>query len=189
MYLRLLAELIDILSTAAIDDEYREDEPHADHSEDAAHSEAETDAEEVGEVEHFFRLTRPHYADGVIAEGKVVSFCDEMVVRYLEKVVVEDDEYVVKLRVGWRLQFDLQLLYELSSIEFAEEFMLPGSFFIFGVKRKNHWKCKKRYDTISIQILRNAGLVWRRRIWTNNPLNTERRWLLQSSSRSFFLPT
>ena len=100
MYLRLLAELIDILSTAAIDDEYREDEPHADRSEDAAHSEAETDAEEVGEVERFFRLTRPHYADGVIAEGKVVSFCDEMVVRYLEKVVVEDDNYVIRFKGG-----------------------------------------------------------------------------------------
>ena len=51
-------------------------------------------------VEQFFRLTRPHYADGVIGEGKVVSFCDEMVVLYLERVVVEDDNYVIRFKGG-----------------------------------------------------------------------------------------
>ncbi len=119
MYLRLLAELLTLLEepTAAYSAAHRTDSHRvavASHSEDEADAASrgeedggdEADAADVkvntGDwaVEQFFRMTRPRYADGVIAEGKVVSFCDEMVVRYLEKVVVEDDEYVVKLKGG-----------------------------------------------------------------------------------------
>ena len=132
----------------------------------ASHSEDEADAASRGEedggdeadaadvkvntgdwaVEQFFRMTRPRYADGVIAEGKVVSFCDEMVVRYLEKVVVEDDEYVVKLRVGWRLPFNLHADgVDGWGLSLAAFLLFGRSHFVFS---KKLWKYSHRCDTI-----------------------------------------
>lgn len=107
MYLRLLVELLMLLEETTAADADADGAAHSGEEADASHGEEDGGEEaeagnETGElaIEHFFRLTRPHYPDGVIVDGKVVSFSDEMVVRYLERVVVEDDEYVVKLKGG-----------------------------------------------------------------------------------------
>ncbi len=52
------------------------------------------------EAEEFFRLTRPRYPEGVIEEGMVRGYDNEMVIRYLDRVVVNDLDYEVRLKGG-----------------------------------------------------------------------------------------
>ena len=116
----------------------------------ASHSEDEADAasrgEEDGGDEADAADVKVNTGDWVIAEGKVVSFCDEMVVRYLEKVVVEDDEYVVKLRVGWRLPFNLHADgVDGWGLSLAAFLLFGRSHFVFS---KKLWKYSHRCDTI-----------------------------------------
>ncbi len=50
--------------------------------------------------DEFFRLTRPRYQEGVIVDGQVVGYDNEMVIRYLDRVVVNDQNYEVQLKGG-----------------------------------------------------------------------------------------
>lgn len=50
--------------------------------------------------DEFFRLTRPTYPEGVIVEGRVVGFDNEMAIRYLDRVLVKDDSYEVRFKGG-----------------------------------------------------------------------------------------
>ena len=52
------------------------------------------------DADEFFRLTRPRYPDTVIGEGQVLGYDNEMVIRYLDKVVVNDDTYEVRFKGG-----------------------------------------------------------------------------------------
>ena len=50
--------------------------------------------------DEFFRLTRPTYPEGVIVDGRVEQFDNEMVIRYLDRVVVNDQNYEVRFKGG-----------------------------------------------------------------------------------------
>ena len=52
------------------------------------------------DVDEFFRLTRPRYPDTVISEGQVIGYDNEMVIRYLDKVIVNDQAYEVRFKGG-----------------------------------------------------------------------------------------
>ena len=52
------------------------------------------------DVDEFFRLTRPRYPEDVIGEGRVIGYDNEMVVRYLDRVIVNDDTYEVRFKGG-----------------------------------------------------------------------------------------
>jgi len=52
------------------------------------------------DVEEFFRMTRPQYPEGVIEDGKVVGYDNEMAIRYLDRVVVNDQDYEVRFKGG-----------------------------------------------------------------------------------------
>ena len=52
------------------------------------------------DVDEFFRLTRPRYPKDVIGEGRVIGYDNEMVVRYLDRVIVNDDTYEVRFKGG-----------------------------------------------------------------------------------------
>ena len=52
------------------------------------------------DVEDFFRLTRPRYPDTVVSEGQVIVYDNEMVIRYLDRVIVNDDTYEVRFKDG-----------------------------------------------------------------------------------------
>ena len=50
--------------------------------------------------DEFFRLTMPTYPEGVIVDGRVEQFDNEMVIRYLDRVVVNDQNYEVRFKGG-----------------------------------------------------------------------------------------
>lgn len=52
------------------------------------------------DVDEFFRLTRPRYPEDVIGEGRVIGYDNEMVIRYLDRVIVNDDSYEVRFKGG-----------------------------------------------------------------------------------------
>ena len=52
------------------------------------------------DADEFFRMTRPHYSDTVIGEGRVIGYDNEMAIRYLDRVVVNDDGYEIRLKGG-----------------------------------------------------------------------------------------
>ena len=52
------------------------------------------------DVDEFFRLTRPQYPEDVIGEGRVIGYDNEMAIRYLDKVIVNDQDYEVRLKGG-----------------------------------------------------------------------------------------
>ena len=52
------------------------------------------------DAEEFFRLTRPRYPEGVIEEGMVRGYDNEMVIRYLDRVIVNDQDYEVRFKGG-----------------------------------------------------------------------------------------
>ena len=52
------------------------------------------------DVEEFFRLTRPQYPESVVSEGQVIGYDNEMVIRYLDKVIVNDQDYEVRFKGG-----------------------------------------------------------------------------------------
>ena len=51
-------------------------------------------------MDEFFRLTRPRYPEGVIEDGRVIGYENEMAIRYLDRVVVNDDTYEVRFKGG-----------------------------------------------------------------------------------------
>ena len=52
------------------------------------------------DVEEFFRLTRPRYPESVVSDGRVVGYGNEMVIRYLDRVIVNDQDYEVRFKGG-----------------------------------------------------------------------------------------
>ena len=52
------------------------------------------------DAEEFFRLTRPRYPESVVSDGRVVGYDNEMVIRYLDRVIVNDLDYEVRLKGG-----------------------------------------------------------------------------------------
>ena len=50
------------------------------------------------DADEFFRLTRPRYPDTVISDGMVIGYDNEMVIRYLDKVIVNDQDYEVRFK-------------------------------------------------------------------------------------------
>ena len=42
----------------------------------------------------------PRYQEGVIVDGRVMLYDNEMVIRYLDRVVVNDQNYEVQLKGG-----------------------------------------------------------------------------------------
>ena len=52
------------------------------------------------DIEDFFRLTRPRYPDTVISDGRVIGYDNEMVIRYLDRVIVNDLDYEVRFKGG-----------------------------------------------------------------------------------------
>ena len=52
------------------------------------------------DTDEFFRMTTPTYPEGVIEDGKVVGYDNEMAIRYLDRVVVNDQDYEVRFKGG-----------------------------------------------------------------------------------------
>ena len=52
------------------------------------------------DYEEFFRRTRRTADENMIMDCKVSSFSNEMVIRYLENVVVNDEDYEVRFKAG-----------------------------------------------------------------------------------------
>ena len=52
------------------------------------------------DVDEFFNMTRAKYPEGVIEDGKVVGYDNEMAIRYLDRVVVNDQDYEVRFKGG-----------------------------------------------------------------------------------------
>ena len=52
------------------------------------------------DIEDFCRLTRPRYPDTVISDGRVIGYDNEMVIRYLDRVIVNDLDYKVRFKGG-----------------------------------------------------------------------------------------
>ena len=52
------------------------------------------------DYDEFFRLTRYVLPKGVLENGRMVKFNDEVMIRYLDKVVVEDDGYLIRFKAG-----------------------------------------------------------------------------------------
>ncbi|MBQ8306136.1 MAG: recombinase family protein [Blautia sp.] len=81
--IRLLLELVDAMK------EQREDEAE------------EYDSPACYDYDEFFRRTRYVLDEGIIGEdGKVMSFSNDMVIRYLDNVVIQDDAYEVNFKCG-----------------------------------------------------------------------------------------
>ena len=45
-------------------------------------------------------MTRPRYPDTVVSDGMVIGYDNEMAIRYLDRVVVNDDGYEVRFKGG-----------------------------------------------------------------------------------------
>ena len=52
------------------------------------------------DADEFFRLTRPRYPESVVFDGRVIGYDNEMVIRYLDKVIVNDQDYEVRFKGG-----------------------------------------------------------------------------------------
>ena len=52
------------------------------------------------DADEFFRLTRPRYPESVVSDGRVVGYDNEMVIRYLDRVIVNDQDYEVRFKGG-----------------------------------------------------------------------------------------
>ena len=52
------------------------------------------------DTDEFFKMTRPHYSEEVISEGQVIGYDNEMAIRYLDRVIVNDDGYEIRLKGG-----------------------------------------------------------------------------------------
>ena len=111
LHLRLLMELIEILDESA-----EQIQPLNEHNVTFEHAGGVVTGGEAGarivvkrvdrepgscyDAEEFFRLTRPRYPEGVIEEGMVRGYDNEMVIRYLDRVIVNDLDYEVRLKGG-----------------------------------------------------------------------------------------
>ena len=111
LHLRLLMELIEILEESA-----EQIQPLNEHNVTFEHAGGVVTGGEAGarivvkrvvrepgscyDAEEFFRLTRPRYPEGVIEEGMVRGYDNEMVIRYLDRVIVNDLDYEVRLKGG-----------------------------------------------------------------------------------------
>ncbi|MBR4332654.1 MAG: hypothetical protein IKP72_08260, partial [Clostridia bacterium] len=52
------------------------------------------------DIEDFFRLTRQRYPESVVSDGRVIGYDIEMAIRYLDRVIVNDQDYEVRLKGG-----------------------------------------------------------------------------------------
>ena len=52
------------------------------------------------DADEFFRLTRPRYPDTVVSDGMVIGYDNEMAIRYLGRVIVNDVTYEVRFKGG-----------------------------------------------------------------------------------------
>ena len=111
LHLRLLMELVEILEESA-----EQIQPLNEHNVTFEHAGGVVTGGEAGarivvkrvdrepgscyDAEEFFRLTRPRYPEGVIEEGMVRGYDNEMVIRYLDRVIVNDLDYEVRLKGG-----------------------------------------------------------------------------------------
>ena len=59
------------------------------------------------DYEEFFRLTRYTVPKGVLVNGRMVSFDNGLVIRYLDKVIVEDDGYRVLFKAGLEVRISI----------------------------------------------------------------------------------
>lgn len=111
LHLRLLMELIEILEESA-----EQIQPLNEHNVTFEHAGGVVTGGEAGarivvkrvdrepgscyDAEEFFRLTRPRYPEGVVSDGRVVGYDNEMVIRYLDRVIVNDQDYEVRFKGG-----------------------------------------------------------------------------------------
>ena len=111
LHLRLLMELIEILEESA-----EQIQPLNEHNVTFEHAGGVVTGGEAGarivvkrvdrepgscyDAEEFFRLTRPRYPDTVISDGRVIGYDNEMVIRYLDRVIVNDLDYEVRFKGG-----------------------------------------------------------------------------------------
>ena len=111
LHLRLLMELVEILDESA-----EQIQPLNKHNVTFEHAGGVVTGGEAGarivvkrvdkepgacyDADEFFRLTRPRYPEGVIEEGMVRGYDNEMVIRYLDRVIVNDLDYEVRLKGG-----------------------------------------------------------------------------------------
>ena len=52
------------------------------------------------DADEFFRRTAYIIDENVISEGRIMSFSNDLVIRYLENVIVNDDDYEVHFKAG-----------------------------------------------------------------------------------------
>ena len=58
------------------------------------------------DYEEFFRKTRYAVPEGVIKDGKMIRFDNDLVIRYLENIVVEDHGYTVRFKAGMEMKVE-----------------------------------------------------------------------------------
>ena len=68
------------------------------------------------DYEEFFRLTRYEVPKGILENGRMVRFDNGLVIRYLDKVIVEDDGYRVLFKAGLEVEV---LLERMKVVEMA----------------------------------------------------------------------
>ena len=111
LHLRLLMELVEILDESA-----EQIQPLNKHNVTFEHAGGIVTGGEAGarivvkrvdrepgscyDAEEFFRLTRPRYPESVVSDGRVVGYDNEMAIRYLDRVIVNDQDYEVRLKGG-----------------------------------------------------------------------------------------
>ena len=111
LHLRLLMELVEILEesaapSASLSDNVQPTPPSVssvnekvvDGTGRVVIKKVEREPGACYDADEFFRLTRPRYPDTVISDGRVIGFDNEMVIRYLDRVIVNDLDYEVRLK-------------------------------------------------------------------------------------------
>lgn len=58
------------------------------------------------DYEDFFRRTQYHVPSGVLQDGHMVLFENDLVIRYLDSVIVEDHGYVIRFKAGVEITVD-----------------------------------------------------------------------------------
>lgn len=66
----------------------------------------------------FFRLTRYEVPKGVLENGRLVRFDNGLVIRYLGKVLVEDDGYRILFKAGLEVEV---IMDRVETVEMAIE--------------------------------------------------------------------
>ena len=74
------------------------------------------------DYEEFFRLTRYEVPKGFLENGRMVAFDNGLVIRYLDKVIVEDDGYRVLFKAGLEVEVkDRMKVHEAQTAQNAVE--------------------------------------------------------------------